>query len=341
MEQQRWCGVVAAVVFAAACGPSKHGELPVETPVQAAVDAPASKTPPPPEPDAAPAPALTLTIDGQPVEIGSVIATQDRYGITIQLASSNYTCQEWVDGYREHAPDDEILISIQLKPNLSPAGEHGWAISGTAFQGTTSSAQDGGDPVPGATLDPSAGGHSHLDVALDLETLEDVPKRAHLAGTIDALGCGPLSWAFNDPEPVPAALPGVVLKVAGQEMPVGGAALVVGERGSQLVLASRPVTCVDGSGTVNDHHFLSASDSAVELELTWYGASTTPDHAVLGGDLLGKGGETMTFPDGRLTATPSTAGKKAKHVAITLGGATKLGDYPVELSGTVDATICR
>jgi hypothetical protein len=284
---------------------------------------------------------LTWTIDGQDTEIVSAIATPDGDQVEIQLTSFPYTCQQWVDGYRDTTYENERTISLILQPNLSPTGELGWAITGTAFQNTTSSAQDGGDPVPGAALDASPGAHSRLDVALDLATLDEPPITAHLEGPIDAIGCGPLTWRGNAVETPPPTLPGVTLKVAGKDVPVGGAALVIGDGGRQLMLASTPVQCIDGTGSVNDHHFLAASDADVELELTWYGAATEPSQANLGGDLLGKGGSTVNWEGGRLTATPSTAKKGAKTVTIALGGKAQLDDYTVELSGEVTATICR
>jgi hypothetical protein len=270
------------------------------------------------------------------------MAAPDGDDVKVQITSFPYSCQEWVDGYRATTYENEVTIDLILARNLAPDGTLGWAIRGTAFQDTTSSAQDGGDPIPGAALDPSAGARSRLDVALDLETLGDVPQIAHLAGPIDALGCGPLSW-MGSADPAPTPLPDVVMKVAGQEVPIGGAALVIGEHGRQLMLASTPVKCIDGRGAVNDHHFLAASWADVELELTWNNDDAEPSRAVLGGELLGKGGETSTWDGGRLTATPSTARKGPKQVSVTvkLGGSAKLGDYAVELSGTVIATICR
>jgi hypothetical protein len=297
----------------------------------------------PAAPDAAPAvsPKLRLVVDGAPREIASVIATPEHDGqVEVQITTFPYSCKEWVEGFRDTKFDDEITISLDFHPHLAPDGQRGWALVGGAFQSTTSSAQDGGEPFPGAVLDPSPGGKSTFEIVRDAETLGDPKRTMHLEGTVEALGCGPLRWKAPPPAP-PPVLPGASLTVAGQAIPIGGAMVIAGKTGRQLVLSSSPPTCVEGSGDVDDDHFVSAGFSDVELTLTWSGKAKDADRGELGGELLGRGAAVHDWADGRLTATWKKPSKQATTVDVTLGGSTRIGDYPVAWSGTVTAQVCR
>lgn len=283
-------------------------------------------------------PPFSPKLDGKSMHVGSIIATPDGDDVEVHVSDFAYTCDELTSGFRATSRPDEVDIRLLLGPHLEPEGCLGWAIHDTGFLGTGSSSQDGGDPVGNAAIDASKGGKVRFDVTTELSSMGDHPRTATLGGTLEGSGCGPRNGASTSSPPL-RGQKGAFLVVAGQKLPIAGAAIVAGKYGRSLVLGSDTVKCIEGRGSVSDQSFIS-SRAPVVVELDWGAQGDDATQGKLEGKWMGHGESTRTWDGGRLKASPSTPTSGAKSASIDLGGSTKMGKYTVALEGRVVATVC-
>lgn len=281
--------------------------------------------------------ALVATLDDKPMKAGTAFAKIDGDDIEVTVANYPLSCEEILSGWHDRKTDDDVRITLLMGPHLTPEGCLGWAIHDTSFLGTGSSAQDGGSPVSGAA-DASAGGKAKLGVDVELESMEPA-RKAKLSGALDVVGCGaPKDVGSADP-PMPGQA-GAHIVIAGQRLPIAGAAFVQGKYGRSLVVGSGKVECIEGSGSISQKSFIASSRSPVVVALEWKPTGDDVSRGALEGEWMGHGASTSSWDGGRLTASPSTAPVGAKTMTIDLGGKAKVGDYGVSLEGHVVANVC-
>jgi hypothetical protein len=185
--------------------------------------------------------------------------------------------------------------------------------------------EDGSDPFPKTTaIDASAGKTFELPLAIEMKT-SDATTLA-VTGTAKVTGCGDEKRKTDQPTPAPL---GGTIKIAGQVLPIGGAAIIVKKDGTrELQLGTHEVKCVEGSD-------YTSTRSELYLRLA-FSKTGTLDTVSTGGHLV-----TLNFESKapKLTAAPNKPGG-AKDLAIKLGGSTTINGYPVTLDGTVKAIVC-
>jgi hypothetical protein len=325
-----WWLVVTLVV---ACkSESREGPKPEQGSAKPERGSDASMADAAPVATANPQPDLRVTLDGKPVVIQSVLAIPEDDGeIRVYLANFPQTCKHLHERFRPTF-DHEVAQELRIGKQLRPDGTYQWSIRGKYFDSTSTESQDKGDALPGVTLDGTAGAKSELVVSYVHETLGSggSPKKVlAVQGKADVLGCGPMPT--KTPEaPAPQPQPDAFITIAGQKLPIVGAAFIAADE-LELAIGTSEVKCVEGS-----RH--TSSRSEVEISLSWDTAGRSLIREVIDGPLVGWAAN-QSRPAG-LTATPIRPRAGAKDYVVTLGGSTKIGEFDVALSGKVRAIVC-
>lgn len=324
-----------AVALLTGC-PSAPVELPQPRPTPAPpplASVPPSAPPHEPQADAPKAAGLTMTLDGAPIEVKSVLAIDEGDGV-VEVEVTNYplSCEEKLSGYR-NPPEGDVSLRLRLRRMLLTDGRRVWAIHGKYMGGTTTESQGAGDPVPSAVVDGAAGATGRIGLDFDWEMLglDGKPERRLVAkGSTEVLGCGRPEGVTD--RPLPAAQPGAFIEIAGLEVPIVGAGILVGDTFTKVVVSADVVKCMEGASWMNDGR------PSVSIEMNW-DAHGKLYNAIRDGDLIGWGARQQQQV--ALTADPIAPKSGQKMLEITLGGSTVIDEYPVKLTGKVNAVVCR
>jgi hypothetical protein len=295
-------------------------------------------------PDAAvvatnPQPGLTVTVNGKPVIVQSVLASDEGNGqVEITFKNYGYTCKELTEGFttRSSEPTD-FEMKFRTGKYLHADGKLGWAIRGayTVIRDEPRTStwqqekQSGGDPLGDAAIDPAAGTTFELPLAFEMKRESDPPRTIVMKGTAKVTGCGDGKFKSKDPPPVPQ--PGATITIAGQTLPIAGAAYIVKKDGNrELLVSTHAAKCVDGSESLTTR-----ADVAISLAFDKTGKLY---NMVREGSWVEWGIKQGLAPgDPRLTAALKGG---AKETLVTLGGSSTIQGYPVALAGKVKAIVC-
>jgi hypothetical protein len=317
--------IVIAMVLLVACN-KKERETKAEPSIPPkVVDAMA------PSIDAPPKPTLEVTVGGKPVVMQSAIAIDNKNGeLTILLTSWPHTCADEFGVDKHTSSPDDVDLKLRVGKFLHPDGKVGLAIRGLythriGVKGTVttqSEAQSGGDPIE-ETIDANARVTVALDITTDRAPVDDKPREdMRVKGTVEITGCVENAQAKEEPPPAPI---GGTIEIAGQKLPIGGAAIMKTPDGVELEVSTHEVKC-------ETEHPTSRGD--VRVELQWSKAGKLQNQ-VLEGAWVPFANEQKALT---LTATPNKP--SGKSIKIALGGSSTIGGYPVALSGTVPAIVC-
>jgi hypothetical protein len=321
------------------CGDKKSD--PAATPtktIDAALAAPAIDAAPaqPPPPKLPP----NATLDGKPFTFVSAVAIDKEIGLVdIVLKNYPYTCKDATDMEMRSSTPDDIDMEIHVGRYLSKDGKLGWAVRGihTTSRGKKSTVtmnpayRSGGDPLPGAEIDPTAG--AKFKIALDVKqfkaAVDDEPqKEIAVKSTIEVTSCGERR-SFKKPPPPTPLEGGGTIEIAGQKLPIGGAAYVAKNPATTSSGSRRTRSCIEDADPVSTY-------SDVSVSLTWSKAGKLISEELDGYWIDSSKNQTTL----KLAVVPNRPSGGAKEIKAKLGGSSTINGYPVALSGTVPVTVC-
>lgn len=272
-----------------------------------------AKEPPPQAPVAPPEPAkptgvttMKATFAGKPVTFTEAyIKRTGARGHQMFLTDQPSSCNELMDNlFNRH--DGEHTLLVDLGKRLAADG----TLTGVV---TSYHAHGPHDPKPGSKATVGDNGEVALDVVGD-----DV--EAH--GTVKPKMCGD---DVGDKSGIPKAQhpSSAKLTVAGHDLPLVGAIM----RGNDVMLSSGPKDC--STTTQWAEAYVERNDNGWTLKGEWL-AQEQGSHI---------------SPDPQMAGVKIKRGAKGKSddgptVQLDLSGSGKIGDYPVALSGTIEALDC-
>ncbi len=228
----------------------------------------------------------------------------------IQVSDKAGSCEELLSGVINSQQGATSFVATIAK-HLAADGTETTVVTDLWSGGHSTKATLGTAEITGA-----ADRDSKVEIELAHITDTDGARKLEIAGTFTAIGCG-------DAEPTGAGIPNVEhvsaarVTIAGKKLELKGAV----KHGDQLTLSTGPKDCSD----------VQPWAQAVILHRNgrWE----------LSGTLFG---ETSASPTTDLKVSPGTTGstKDGPTIALTLAGAGKIGEYPVELEGTIEALDC-
>jgi hypothetical protein len=260
---------------------------------------------------------LEVAFDGKPVAIEHAFIKRlapDRF--QLYLTNEGGSCSELLDNLF-NGSESKIDVLADLTPRLGADGTQVLEVSEIYEGGATIKIEPGQKVVVGGTADKG----TPTEVSLDFDAAGDGVKMA-VHGSFVAEGCG-LDDPGADGMPKEKHPSTGTIKIAGKTIPVLNAIV----KGDDLMLSSGPKDC---SGTTPwAEVILERRDKMWSVSGTW----------------LEEPIAVTQFPDEgtrALEVVPGTKGTSGDGptVALALAGAGKIGDYTIELDGTVQALAC-
>lgn len=279
---------------------------------------PADAPPPPP-----PTPTLgdlRVTLDGAPLPVQSALVTHSGTSArTLLLSTRDIPCEEARESSRA-VHEGERVLELRFTPHLQPDGSSRWTLVDLNLDGTRTPERRADlarltlQQLPADAPTPFA---FDQEVVLPANDFFGHPEvRLDLRGGGVARGCGQRAGTFDAP---PTSQEQVTLTVAGQRIPIQGAALIGLDTTPRLLLSTTPLTCDGGDN----------ADLTLELHLQ----PEEGQRAVRArGDLLASQHSTA-IPEASLRLNDTST-------AVTLQGAFTLGDLPVQLQGAITPLRC-
>jgi hypothetical protein len=262
-----------------------------------------TEAPPQPDPAGGVQAKLTVTHAGVTTPMTSAVAVrwQDE-SIHVMVANNEITCKEALDSMRVGVPHDDVSFNAGVSRRLAPDGTFTWELTHYSFK-----------------VSPEEGELAPAQVSVHGDTAEVSFTYKDVKGTVVAHVCGDRPIEPDHPAIAKAKHPSTAtITIAGQKVPI----VAAWRYQDTTYLSSEPITCAYAGlptrvAVVDDTY-------GWHVEGDWF-AHPTPSVS------------------NALTATAGATGDSADGptVALTLGGQAKLGDYTVELAGTIEALACK
>ena len=267
-----------------------------------------------------PQPNLTVTLDGKPVQIATALAWKTLEGdVEITASSVPVACDQVIGDMREMYKD-EVSFDVRMDRVLQPDGSLLPMIRQTYYYGTTS-AGDQAATGSGAGVEGQP-----TTLAVDFTVTGTDNKKLVVKGTIDAIGCAPPPPAKVDA--MPSEMPATMI-VAGKQYKVGNAMLRDVDKRPELILTSGGETCEQKPHQVRGN-FIFTFD--------WFGTDKPEVGQIdMDGALLPRHSD-QTFDKTKVKIDPAPPRKIGQ---VKVDADIKIGEYPVQIHGTVMPVICK
>ena len=272
--------------------------------------------------DAAPAqPRLHVVVDGRTVPMQSAVAVLWSDGaIKIQAANHELRCDEALQSMRTGVPADDVSFSAHLEHRLATSGDWSWVA---AELGADIAIDTSGTITATVGGDLSHTAEVTLRFGLDAGAASSGRwRRIDVDGTVAATVCGPMPVAPDHPALPRTHHPSTAkVTIAGQRLPLEAA----WRYQDTIYFSSEPSTCAY-AGLPTRLALVRDRPDAWKMEGGWIGGSQQ-----ITGD-----GQGLSITAGKKGDSPD-----GPTVVLAISGSAKLGDYPLELSGTIEALDCK